>query len=113
MAFKLAFQEADPQILEPINHLEVTCPDELTGAVMSEIQSRRGVVEGMDAESHFQKVSAKVPQAELYGFSSALRSITGGRAKFNMRFDSYAAMSFDQQRKLVDAYSKSSNEALV
>ena len=113
MAFKQAFQQADPQVLEPIYQVEVLCPDELTGAVMSELQSRRGIVEGMDAESHFQKVSAKVPQAELFGFSSSLRSITGGRAKFQMRFDAYAPMSYDQQRKLVDEYSKTATEALV
>jgi elongation factor G len=113
MAFKLAFQQADPQILEPVYHVDVTCPDDLTGNVMSELQSRRGVVEGIDAEGHFQKVSAKVPLAELHGFSSSLRSISGGRAKFKMHFHSYAPMSFDQQRKLVDEYSKISNEAFV
>ena len=113
MAFKQAFQQADPQILEPLYHVEVTCPDDLTGNIMSELQSRRGVVEGMDAEGHFQKISAKVPLAELHGFSSSLRSITGGRAKFKMQFEAYAPMSFDQQRKLVDEYSKTSNEAFV
>ena len=78
MAFKQAFQQADPQILEPVYQVEVTCPEELTGTVMGELQSRRGMVEGMDAEGHFQKVIAKVPLAEMHGFSSSLRSITGG-----------------------------------
>ncbi len=113
MAFKQAFQQADPQILEPVYQVEVLCPDELTGAVMGEIQARRGIVEGMDAEGHFQKVSAKVPLAELHGFSSALRSVTQGRAKFTMNFDSYAAMSYDQQRKLTEEYSKTATETIA
>lgn len=113
MAFKQAFQEADPQILEPINAVQVLCPDELTGAVMSEVQSRRGVVEGIDAEGHFQKVSAKIPTAELDGFSSSLRSLTGGRAKFKMQFDSYMPMAYEQQKKLVEEYKKNYTEAFA
>src|SRR5215208_4331904 len=80
-AFRQAFQQADPQILEPIHIVEVLCPDDLTGAVMGDLQSRRGIVEGMDTEGHFQKVIAKVPQAEMHDFSSSLRSISQGRAK--------------------------------
>ena len=111
MAFKQAFHDADPQILEPINEVQVLCPGEWTGAVMSEVQSRRGVVEGIDSEGHFQKVSAKIPTSELDGFSSALRSLTGGRAKFKMHFDSYMPMSYEQQKKLVDDYKKTYTEA--
>jgi elongation factor G len=80
---------------------------------MSEVQSRRGVVEGIEAEGHFQKVSAKVPMAELDGFSSSLRSLTGGRAKFKMRFDSYVPMAYEQQKKLVEEYKKTYTEAFV
>jgi elongation factor G len=113
MAFRDAFRQADPQVLEPVNHVEVLCPEDLTGAVMGEIQSRRGIVEGMDTESHFQKISAKVPQAEMHGFSSALRSISQGRAKFRMNFDSYWPLSSDLQRKLTEEYNKSAEEVLV
>jgi elongation factor G len=113
MAFKQAFQQADPQVLEPVNHVEVLCPEDLTGAVMGDLQARRGVVEGMDTEGHFQKIIAKVPQAELHDFSSSLRSITQGRAKFKMHFESYAPMSYDMQRKLTEEYSKSEAEALA
>ncbi len=56
---KQAFQQADPQLLEPVNHVEVLCPDELTGAVMGDLQSRRAIVEGIDTQGHFQKVIAK------------------------------------------------------
>jgi elongation factor G len=113
MAFKEAFQKADPQVLEPINQIEVLCPEELTGAVMGDLQSRRGMVEGIDSEGHFQKIIAKVPQAEMHGFSSSLRSITQGRAKFKMHFDSYQPLSFELQKKLTEEYSKSAEEALA
>jgi elongation factor G len=113
MAFRQAFREADPQVLEPVYLVEVLSPDDLTGAVMGELQSRRGIVEGMDTEGHFQKIVARVPLAELHDFSSALRSITQGRAKFNMRFAEYVPMSFDQQKRLTEAYSRTEAEALA
>ncbi len=104
MAFKQAFRQADPQIMEPVYHVEVLCPDELTGAVMGDLQSRRGIVEGMENEGHFQMVSAKIPLAEMHDFSSSLRSITQGRSKFKMKLDSYSPMSFELQRKLTEEY---------
>jgi elongation factor G len=113
MAFKQAFQEADPQVLEPVNRVEVLCPEDLTGAVMGDLQSRRGLVEGMDTEGHFQKIIAKVPVAEMHGFSSSLRSITQGRAKFKMKFDSYQPLSYELQRKIAEEYNKSAAEAVA
>jgi elongation factor G len=112
-AFRQAFKDADPQVLEPVNHVEVLCPEDLTGAIMGDVQSRRGVVEGMDTEGHFQKIIAKVPLAEMHDFSSSLRSISQGRAKFKMRFDSYQPMSNEMQRKLTEEYNKSSVEVLA
>ena len=109
-AFRSAFQQADPQILEPIYLVEVLCPDDLTGAVMGDLQSRRAIVEGIDNEGHFQKIIARVPYAEMYGYSSSLRSITQGRAKFKMTYRDYEAVPFDLQRKLIDEYSKVSKE---
>jgi len=113
MAFKQAFKQADPQILEPVYHVEVLCPDELTGAVMGDLQSRRGIVEGMDTEGHFQMISAKVPLSEMHDFSSSLRSITQGRSKFKMKLDNYSPMSFDLQRKLTDEYNNNKTEVEV
>lgn len=113
MAFKQAFQQADPQVLEPINKVEVLCPEELTGSVMGDLQSRRGLVEGMDTEGHFQKIIAKVPIAEMYGFSSSLRSITQGRAKFKMKFDSYQPLSHELQKKIAEDYHKTAAEAIA
>ncbi|HZF64147.1 MAG TPA: elongation factor G [Chitinophagaceae bacterium] len=111
MAFKQAFQQADPQLLEPVHHVEVLCPEDLTGAVMGDLQGRRGVVEGMDTEGNFQKIIAKVPLAEMHDFSSSLRSISQGRAKFKMQFDSYIAVPYDLQRKLTEAYNKNYAES--
>ncbi|HET9431407.1 MAG TPA: elongation factor G [Chitinophagaceae bacterium] len=112
-AFRQAFQLADPQILEPIYQVEVLCPDDLTGAVMGDLQSRRAIVEGIDSETHFQKIIAKVPLAEMDGYSSSLRSITQGRAKFKMKFSGYEPVPFDLQRKLIDDYTKTAKEELV
>jgi len=109
-AFRQAFQQADPQILEPIYQVEVLCPDDLTGPVMGDLQSRRAIVEGIDSDGHFQKVIAKVPLSEMDGYSSSLRSITQGRAKFKMRFLAYEPVPFDLQRKLIDEYSKTAKE---
>lgn len=105
-AFRQAFIEADPQLLEPIYTVEVFCPDEMVGAVMGDLQTRMGVVEGMQAEGHFEKITAKVPLAQMHQYSSSLRSLTQGRARFNMYFDSYAPVAYEVQRKLMEAHSK-------
>ena len=105
-AFRLAFKEADPQLLEPINQVIIYCPDDQVGSVMGDLQTRLAVVEGMEAEGHFQKITAKVPLAQMHQYSSSLRSLTKGRARFIMQFDSYAPVAFDIQKKLVETYSK-------
>jgi elongation factor G len=113
MAFKQAFQQADPQILEPVYQVEVVCPEDLTGAIMGDLQSRRGIVEGMDTEGHFQKIIAKAPLAELHDLSSTLRSISQGRAKFKIKFDNYAPVAYDIQRKLIEEYHKDYADAVA
>jgi elongation factor G len=112
-AFRQAFQHADPQILEPIYQVEVLCPDDLTGSVMGDLQTRRAIVEGIDSEGQFQKIIAKVPLAEMDGYSSSLRSITQGRAKFKSKFFEYAPVPYDVQKKLIEDYSKKEQEELV
>ena len=67
-------------------------------------------MEGIDSEGHFQKIIAKVPLSEMDGYSSSIRSITQGRAKFRMEFMAYEPVPFDLQRKLIDEYSKSEKE---
>jgi elongation factor G len=109
-AFRQAFQQADPQILEPVYQVEVLCPDDLTGAVMGDLQSRRAIVEGIENENHFQKIIAKVPLAEMHDYSSSIRSITQGRAKFKMHFYEYAPVPVELQRKLSEEYNKEAKE---
>jgi elongation factor G len=106
MAFKQAFKQADPQILEPIYTVTVLCPDDQTGGIISDLQTRRAIMEGMDTEGHFIKIVAKVPLAEMYDYSSSLRSFTQGRAKFRMKFQEYAAVPSDLQSRLIDEYNK-------
>lgn len=106
MAFKQAFQQADPQLLEPVYSVTVLCPDEQTGGIISDLQTRRAIMEGMGAESHFTKIIARVPLAEMFDYSSTLRSLTQGRAKFRMKFQEYAAVPPEIQRKLTEEYHK-------
>jgi elongation factor G len=110
MAFRNAFQQADPQLLEPVYQVDVLAPGELTGNIMGDLQSRRALVEGIDAEGHFTVIKAKVPHAEMHGYASTLRSLTGGRARFRMHFDHYAPVSGDVQKKLTEAYEKEAAE---
>jgi len=105
-AFRQAFSMADPQLLEPVYLLDVTCLDDQTGAVINDLQTRRGIVEGIRTEGHFQKITAHVPLAEMHGYSSALRSFTKGRAKFSMKFNEYVAVPFELQKTLIDEYRK-------
>lgn len=105
-AFREAFTNADPQLLEPVYEVEVFCADDQVGAVMGDLQTRMAVVEGMEAEGHFQKITAKVPLAQMHQYSSSLRSLTQGRARFNMKFLEYAPVAYEVQRKLTEAHNK-------
>jgi elongation factor G len=109
-AFKQAFQQADPQILEPIYQVEVLCPEDLTGPVIGDLQTRRAIVEGMEAEGHFTRVIAKAPLAEMHDYCSSLRSITQGRARFKMTFREYAPVPFELQKKLMEEYGRTVKE---
>jgi elongation factor G len=109
-AFKEAFSHADPQLLEPINKVEVLTPPELSGSVMGDLQTRRAMVEGIDTEGHFQKIIANVPLAEMGDYSSTLRSLTQGRAKFRMRFFEYQPVPYDLQKKLNEEYVRQEKE---
>jgi len=100
-AFREAFRKAQPQLLEPVYHVEILCPEENTGDVMGDLQTRRAMISGMDAESHYQKIIAEVPLAELHDYGSSLRSITGGKAKFTMKFSDYQLVPPNIQQDLV------------
>ncbi|MFZ1378773.1 MAG: elongation factor G [Saprospiraceae bacterium] len=100
MSFKEGFHLAHPQILEPVNELEILCSDQVMGDVMGDLQSRRALILGMDSDGHYQKVKAKVPLSEMHNYSSTLRSLSQGKAKFSMHFLEYAPVSPDVQQKL-------------
>ena len=100
-AFSEAFRNAAPKILEPIYDLEVYVPSELMGDVMSDLQGRRALIMGMDAENGYQKLQAKIPQKELASYSIALSSLTGGRASFTTKFASYELMPNELQQALI------------
>ncbi len=104
-AFKEAFKSAAPQILEPIYDLEVLCSNDVMGDVMGDLQTRRSMIQGMGAEGHYQKIMAKVPLAELYLYSSSLRSMSQGRAKFSRVFAAYNAVPHDVQQALLAEHS--------
>ena len=111
MVFRNAFREASPQILEPVYNLEVLCEGDVMGDVMGDLQTRRAIIQGMDAEGHYQKISAKVPLAELYKYSSTLRSITQGKAKFHMAYSEYSPVPHDVQAKLIAEHQEELQEA--
>ena len=110
-AFKEAFHNAHPQLLEPMYHVEILAPDECTGDVMGDLQTRRAMISGMDSEGHYQKIMAEVPLAEMYDFGSTLRSLTGGRAKFSMKFSDYQLVPANVQQDLVKKHAAEKVEA--
>lgn len=109
--FKNNFQQSAPQLLEPIYDLEILCSDEVMGDIMGDLQTRRAIIQGMSAEGHYQKIKAKVPLAELYKYSSTLRSISQGRAKFSRNFAEFSPVPHDIQKNLIAAYQAQLQEA--
>lgn len=103
-AFSMAFKQANPKILEPIYDVEVLVPDDCMGDVMGDLQTRRAIIMGMEADSGFQKLMAKVPLKEMQRYSTALSSITGGRATFTMNFSGYEKVPSELQEELLKAY---------
>ncbi|MBQ9476144.1 MAG: elongation factor G [Bacteroidales bacterium] len=109
-AFKEAFRNAGPKILEPIYNVEVMTPPEYQGAVMSDLQNRRAIIEGMDADKGFSILKARVPLAELYKYSTTLSSLTSGSASFKMTFADYQPVPSDVQSKLLAEYAAQETE---
>ena len=100
-AFSEAFKNAGPKILEPIYDVEVFVPSDRMGDVMGDLQGRRAMIMGMSSEKGFEKLVAKVPLKEMSSYSTALSSLTGGRASFIMKFSSYELVLADVQDKLM------------
>ena len=106
MAFKEAMKKADPVLLEPIMRVEVTMPEEYMGDVIGDINSRRGIVEGFDDIGGGKLVRAKVPLAEMFGYSTDLRSATQGRGNYSMFFEEYKPTPKNVQDKVLSAKAK-------
>ena len=103
-AFKEAFRNAGPKIMEPIYNVEVLTPSDYMGAVMSDLQNRRAMIMGMESDKGFDRLNARVPLAELYRYSTSLSSLTSGAATYTMQFASYEQVPSDVQDKLLKAY---------
>ena len=109
-AFSEAFKNAGPKILEPIYDVEVFVPSDRMGDVMGDLQGRRAMIMGMSSEKGFEKLVAKVPLKEMSSYSTALSSLTGGRASFIMKFSSYELVPADVQDKLIKDFEAKQTE---
>ncbi|MBP5381253.1 MAG: elongation factor G [Bacteroidaceae bacterium] len=109
-AFAQAFREAGPKLLEPIYDVEVFVPSDKLGDVMSDLQGRRAMIMGMTSESGYEKLTARAPLKEMSSYSTALSSLTGGRASFIMSFASYELVPADVQQKLVKEHEEEGDE---
>jgi elongation factor G len=109
-AFSTAFKNAGPKIMEPVYDVEIFVPSDRMGDVISDLQGRRGMVLGMASEKRFEVIKAKVPLAEMNKYSTALSSITGGRAMYTMKFAEYSQVPGDVQDSVIKAYSEEEEE---
>jgi elongation factor G len=109
-AFSEAFKNAGPKILEPIYDVEVFVPSDKMGDVMGDLQGRRAMIMGMSSEKGYEKLVAKVPLKEMSSYSTALSSLTGGRASFTMKFASYELVPSDVQEKLIKDFEAKQTE---
>lgn len=106
LAYQQAMEQARPTLLEPIMHVDITAPSEYVGDLMGDLNSRRGRVEGVDAEEDTQVVHARVPLSEMLTYGSTLRSITQGRGSFHMEYSHYEEVPKQQQEKIITEYRK-------
>ena len=104
--FKTSFREAKPRILEPVYDVEILCSDTVMGDIMGDLQTRRAIIQGMESEGHYQKIKARVPLSEMYKYSSTLRSLSQGRAKFSRKFAEFTELPGDLQKQLISQHDK-------
>jgi elongation factor G len=113
MAFKNAYEQADPFLLEPIMEVEVTIPDDTVGAVNGDLNSRRGRVQGMDSSGGMTSIKAEVPMSEILTYSQALTSLTGGRGDYHMHFLRYEEVPSHLAQKVIAEAKKEEEEVKV
>jgi elongation factor G len=102
MAFKQAYEKAEPMLLEPIMELEATVPDEAVGAVNGDLNSRRGRLHGMEPAGGLTTIKAEVPMAEMLTYAQTLTSLTGGRGDYSMSFLRYEEVPAHVAQKLIE-----------
>jgi len=100
-AFKETFMNANPKLLEPVLELIVKVPEEMVGNVMTDLQARRSMIQGIENNNNYQVLKCLTPEAEMHGFSTDLRSLTQGRATFKSSFSSYQPVPTNVQKELV------------
>jgi elongation factor G len=105
-AFKLAFKDAGPVLLEPIMNVKVIVPEDKMGDILGDMNSRRARVQGMDTEKGHSTVTAKVPLVEMLRYTTDLRSLTGGRGIFDMELDHYEVVPTHVAQGVIDAHQK-------
>lgn len=110
MAFRKVVAEADPVIIEPVLEVEVRTPEEYMGDVIGDLNQRRGRILGMDPDGRFTRIRALVPEAELYKYATALRSLTQGRAQHSRRFSSYEDVPPAAAQKIIETAKKEKEE---
>ncbi|MFP4459865.1 MAG: elongation factor G [Candidatus Zixiibacteriota bacterium] len=110
LAFVNVFEKAKPYLLEPIYSLEIMVPEEFTGDVMGDVSSRRGKIQGMEPAGKFQLIKAQIPKAELYKYSTTLRSLTQGTGVYKMEFSHYDKVPHDEANKIIEAAKKEDEE---
>ena len=110
LAYQQAMEQARPTLLEPIMHVDISAPAEYVGDLMGDLNSRRGRVEGVDADGDTQTIRARVPLAEMLTYGSTLRSITQGRGSFHMEMSHYEEVPRNLQEKII-AEAKKTKEA--
>ena len=113
MAFKEAYQKADPVLLEPIMEVEVSVPEDAVGAVNGDLNSRRGRLQGMEPRGGMTSIKAEVPMAEILTYSQALTSLTGGRGDYHMHFLRYEEVPTHIAQKVIAESKKEPEEAKV
>jgi elongation factor G len=101
IAFRKAMEQAKPTLLEPVMHAEITAPDEFAGAIMGDLNSRRGRISGMENKGGNTIVKAMVPMSEMLTYGTDLTAMTQGRGSFNMEMDHYDVVPAVQQEKII------------
>ncbi len=102
MAFKKAMEAAQPVLLEPLMHVEVTCPDDHVGAVIGDLNARRGRITTVTARGHLEVIQAVVPLAEMLKFAPTLNALTGGRGDYTMEFSAYEEVPRELTAKVIE-----------